>query len=139
MNIKIRIISSNEELKSAFLIRRKVFIFEQNVPENIELDNFDKNSTHILAYHKKKPIGTARWRRTNKGIKLERFAILKNYRYLHIGTSLVYFILNELKGEECIYLHAQEQVMTFYEKFNFEKTGTKFIEAGIKHWCMILK
>ena len=139
MSIKIKIISSKQDLEVAFSIRHVVFVMEQNVPENIEWDKFEKTSTHILACFNEKPIGTARWRETDKGFKLERFAVLENYRSLGVGTALVRFALKELKGIRNIYLHAQEQIVPFYKKFYFEKKGKKFIEAGINHWHMVLK
>lgn len=139
MSIKIKIISSKQDLEVAFSIRNTVFVTEQNVPENIEWDKFEKTSTHVLAYFNEKPIGTARWRETEKGFKLERFAVLKKYRSIGVGAELVRFALNELKGMKNIYLHAQEQVIPFYKKFHFIKKGNKFIEAGINHWKMVFK
>jgi len=136
-NIKVKLVEDDEELEEAFSIRRAVFIEEQNVPEVIELDSFDNTATHILAYIKDEPVGTARWRATDKGIKLERFAVLKEFRKMGIGKALVQFTMELLDFDKQIYLHAQDSVVAFYEKFDFQVQGELFFEAGIPHRLMI--
>ena len=139
MKINVKIITSENNLKIAFAIRKKVFVEEQKVPEDIEWDEFEYNANHVLAYIQDKPVGTARWRQTRKGVKLERFAVLPEFRSFGVGKNLVQFILNELMNSETIYLHAQEHVIKFYEYFGFVKKGCKFFEADIPHWLMELE
>lgn len=138
MKINVKNIISENDLKIAFAIRKKVFVEEQKVPENIEWDEFEKSSNHVLALIDEKPVGTARWRTTQKGMKLERFAVLREFRSCGVGKYLVHFILKELMNSENIYLHAQEHVVKFYERFGFKKKGSRFFEAGIPHWFMEL-
>jgi len=138
LKINVKIITSENNLKIAFAIRKKVFVEEQKVPEDIEWDEFEYNANHVLAYIQDKPVGTARWRQTRKGVKLERFAVLPEFRSFGVGKNLVQFILNELMNSETIYLHAQEHVIIFYEYFGFVKKGSKFFEADIPHWLMEL-
>ena len=139
MKINVKIITSENDLKIAFSIRKKVFVEEQKVPEDIEWDEFEYSANHVLAYIQDKPAGTARWRQTQKGMKLERFAVLPKFRSCGVGKNLVHFILKELMNSETIYLHAQEHVVKFYEHFGFVKKGSKFFEANIPHWIMELK
>jgi predicted GNAT family N-acyltransferase len=139
LKINVKIITSENNLKIAFAIRKKVFVEEQKVPEDIEWDEFEYNANHVLAYIQDKPVGTARWRQTRKGVKLERFAVLPEFRSFGVGKNLVQFILNELMNSETIYLHAQEHVIKFYEYFGFVKKGSKFFEADIPHWLMELE
>jgi len=139
LKINVKIITSENNLKIAFSIRKKVFVEEQKVPEDIEWDEFEYSANHVLAYIQDKPVGTARWRQTQKGIKLERFAVLPEFRSFGVGKNLVQFILNELINSETIYLHAQEHVIKFYEYFGFVKKGSKFFEADIPHWLMELE
>jgi len=139
LKINVKIITSENNLKIAFAIRKKVFVEEQKVPEEIEWDEFEYIANHILAYIQDKPVGTARWRQTQKGMKLERFAVLPEFRSCGVGKNLVNFILKELMNSEIIYLHAQEHVVKFYEHFGFVKKGSKFFEADIPHWLMELK
>jgi predicted GNAT family N-acyltransferase len=80
------------------------------------------------------PIGTARWRFTENGIKLERFAVLEEYRDKGAATALLKEVLNDvLKENKPVYLHAQVQVVGFYEKFGFKPVGDEFVEADIRH------
>ena len=137
--IKIILITTKEQLEQAFAIREQVFCIEQNVAHDIEMDEFDESAEHILAIVDDKPIATARWRFTGDGAKLERFAVLNEYRGKGVGEALVKYILNELKDCPKIYLNAQETVIKFYEKFGFETVGPRFYEADIPHKKMILK
>ncbi len=139
MSIAIKQILSKEEFEQAYAIRRQVFCIEQNVSKEIEMDEFDDVSIHILAYIKGKPVGTARWRFTEEGVKIERFAVLKKYRHEGVGEELVKYTLDKLNEIKFIYLNAQESVIKFYEKFGFEVVGNRFYEADMPHKKMILK
>ena len=139
MSIEIKQILSKDEFEQAYAIRRQVFCIEQNVSKEIEMDEFDDVSIHILAYIKGKPVGTARWRFTEEGTKIERFAVLKKYRHKGVGEELVKYTLDKLNEIKFIYLNAQESVIKFYEKFGFEVVGNRFYEADMPHKKMILK
>ena len=139
MSIEIKQIDNPTELEEAFTIRKQVFCIEQNVSEEIEMDEFDEVATHILAYINGKPIGTARWRFTADGAKMERFAVLKEARGKGVGEALVNYTLDQLKDNDFIYLNAQESVIKFYEKFGFVAVENRFYEANIPHKKMILK
>ena len=93
----------------------------------------------ILAYINDNPVGTARWRFTENGAKMERFAVLIEYRGKGVGEALVNYTLGKLKDYDYIYLNAQESVIKFYEKFGFYVVGDRFYEADIPHKMMILK
>ena len=139
MEIKVRSATTREELDHAREIRKKVFIMEQNVPEDVEIDQYEDTSKHIIALIDDRFIGTARWRKTENGIKLERFAVLKEKRGLGIGKELVRFILEQINTEPVIYLHAQDHVISFYKKLGFYSVGDHFYEGGISHQKMIWK
>ena len=104
MEIKVHLATSEQDLKHVREIREKVFIMEQNVPEEVEIDQYEESSNYIIALLDKNHIGTARWRKTKEGVKLERFAVLKEKRGLGIGNKLVKFILDKVKMDE-YYLH----------------------------------
>lgn len=142
--IEVRKIQNQEDLEKAFAIRKEVFVKEQNVPAQEEYDNHENESKHFLALCNGEPCGTARWRFTEKGIKLERFAVLTPYRKQKVGKAIVEKVLQDIKNDsnsagKMIYLHAQVQVVGFYEKFGFEKFGEKFQECEIWHYAMKLK
>ena len=119
-------------------IRNEVFVIEQKCPAELEWE-YEKESTHFLIFYNQKPVATARHRKTKKGYKLERFAVLKKERGKGYGHQVLKAILEDLKSfNETIYMHAQCDVVPFYEKLNFKKIGDIFEEAGILHYKMIL-
>jgi len=139
MSYKIQIskVTDPALLEKVFAIRREVFVGEQNCAPELEWE-FEDESNHFLATVNGEPAGASRWRKTEKGYKLERFAVLKKFRGIGVGQQLVKAVLNDLpKGAEHVYLHAQIQAVSLYEKFSFEKIGDEFEEAGIRHYKMV--
>lgn len=140
--VSVRKIVNQKELKQAFLIREEVFVKEQKVAPEEEYDQYEDTSTHFLAYDADgKPCGTARWRQTDKGIKLERFAVLKQFRGTGVGRLLVQTVLRDIEGDpnvspQMIYMHAQTPAIPFYQKLGFKTLGEEFEECGIKHYEM---
>jgi predicted GNAT family N-acyltransferase len=133
MEILINKIIDKSQMQMAWDIRRDVFVIEQECPEELEWE-FEEESTHYLALLDGKAVGTARWRRTENGFKLERFAVLKEARNSGVGSSLVKHLLNELSGQtEKKYLHAQLAAAPLYAKHGFKPEGENFWEAGIEH------
>ena len=134
--IKVEKVTDPNVLEQVFAIRKDVFVGEQNCPPELEWE-FEEESNHFLATVDGVPAGASRWRKTDKGYKLERFAVLKQFRGLGVGQALVKAVLADLpKDNSLVYLHAQIQAVSLYEKFNFEKTGPEFEEAGIRHYKM---
>jgi len=139
MSIRINKVDSDLELAHVFEIRREVFVDEQDCPPELEWE-FDDESTHFLASLDELPVGAARWRKTEKGYKLERFAVAMAYRGKGVGQALVAAVLADLPNDATyVYLHAQVQAMGLYRKFGFEPEGPQFEEAGIQHFKMVLK
>jgi len=137
--LDIRLVKNKKEYNKIINIRETVFIKEQNVPKEIEMDEFDKEAEHFIAYLKDKPIGCARIRKINNYVKLERIAILKEYRGKGYGRDLTNFLINlfKKKGFKEVHLHSQINVSDFYEKLGFKKIGGIFLEADIEHIEMI--
>ena len=138
VDIKKFTFSDESLMKKAHEIRHEVFVIGQNCPEDMEWE-FEEESTHFLIFYNEKAVATARHRKTKKGFKLERFAVLNSERGKGFGHIVLKAILNDLseyKGE--IYMHAQTEVIPFYEKMGFKKSGEEFEEAGIMHFKMKL-
>lgn len=130
---------TKEELEKVFAIRKIVFVDEQNCPPELEWENEDV-STHFLALSGHQPCGACRWRKTDKGYKLERFAVLKNYRGQGVGRALIATALDDLPDNaNYIYLNSQLDAMSLYAKFGFVAEGEQFEEAGIQHFKMVKK
>jgi len=126
------------EIKKCFSIRKEVFVLEQECDPKDEYE-YEEESTHFLLTDNKIPVATARYRKTQFGIKMERFAVLANKRGKGYGLMILKHMINELKDIKSVkYLHAQVQVVEFYEKVGFKKIGDKFDEVGIMHYKMIL-
>lgn len=139
LKLEVKKVTEETELNKVFAVRREVFVVEQNCPPELEWE-FEDESNHFLATVNGEPAGACRWRKTEKGYKLERFAVLQKFRGFGVGQALVQAALNDLPADAgYVYLHAQIQAVSLYEKFNFEKTGPEFEEAGIKHYKMIRK
>jgi predicted GNAT family N-acyltransferase len=137
--VEVKKISNPAELEIVFEIRRKVFVEEQACPPELEWE-FEDESTHFMALVNGVPGGAARWRKTNKGFKLERFAVLQEFRGEGVGQALVKAVLADLPdAADYVYLHAQVQVVNLYQKAGFVKEGEQFEEAGIQHYKMVLK
>lgn len=138
--IEVRKIRSREDKALAFEIRRRVFVVEQAVDPSEEYDDDDEKCTHFIALAEGVPVGTARWRFKDKGIiKLERFAVEKDYRGQGVGAALVQAVLADLPLADKVMMHAQLHAIPFYEKQGFETYGPEFDEAGIRHYAMKLK
>ncbi len=134
-----RVKNPSEELDQVFAIRKEVFVVEQDCPPELEWE-FEDESTHFLARVDGSPAGAARWRKTDKGYKLERFAVLQSFRNLGVGQELVKAVIADLPSDaNYVYLHAQIQAMGLYTKFGFVAEGPQFEEAGIQHFKMVLK
>lgn len=130
-------------MEKARKIREEVFVKEQHVPQEEEYDEYDNSASHFLAIdNEENAFGTARWRKTDNGIKLERFAILKEARGKGIGSMLLESLLEDIAVENNsnepvkLYLHAQTTALALYEKFGFQKEGEVFEECGIEHFRM---
>ncbi len=120
----------------AFAIRRKVFVEEQGVDPALEYDHEDE-AHHYLLILAGKPVATARWRETEKGIKLERFAVLPGFRNRGIGEIILKEVLKDVTSSgKMIYLHSQVNAISFYARNGFIKFGEQFTEAGIEHFVM---
>lgn len=137
--IEVNNVTSTEDLEKVFKIRTVVFVEEQNCPPELEWENEDV-SHHFLALYNQNTAGACRWRQTEKGFKLERFAVLPSFRGKGIAQKMVQTVIDNLpKDANYIYLHAQLDAMPLYKKFNFIAEGPQFEEAGIQHFKMVLK
>jgi predicted GNAT family N-acyltransferase len=120
-------------------VRNAVFVIEQNIPAEIEWDELDRYSMHLIARDgRHNPIGTGR---LTPERKIGRMAVLSAWRNQGVGKSLMAALLDEAqkRGWPEVSLNAQVSVAGFYEQFGFVKEGGVFIEAGIPHQAMRLK
>ena len=137
----IKILESKEELNLGFALRIEVFVREQKVPMELELDEKDhsENTVHIGYFSDDKLIGVARLIDLDKDIiHIGRVAIDKEYRGKGIGRKLIVgcetTAKNILKREIIIELSAQIQAEKFYESLGYNRVNDKiYLDAGIEH------
>ena len=120
-------------------IRKAVFVAEQGVPLDLELDDKDADATHVLAIV---PDGTAiaTGRLLDNG-HIGRMAVLADWRKQGIGRALLDRMIEIAVARRLppVFLHAQCSAVGFYEKAGFTAVGEVFEDAGIPHQKMILK
>lgn len=136
---RICVVNWQDEAVALRDIRTAVFIYEQQVPEDLEWDEFDPVSLHVLALNSNdQPIGTARLLPDGH---IGRMAVLREWRGKGIGSAMLQRILEESshRGMQKAMLNAQIAAIKFYEKFGFQVSGEEFMEAGIPHIKMILQ
>jgi predicted GNAT family N-acyltransferase len=140
-SIKIRRVVSQRDMAQALAIRLRVFVKEQGVPEDIELDSDDARAIHFIATASGNVVGTARLVVRRGSAKIGRMAVLRSRRGHGVGKKLLQHAVATAKkgGASKIYLHAQVAAIGFYEKRGFRCLGPVFDEAGIPHRTMIYK
>ena len=136
--MKIKIVESNEEKKQAYYIRTKVFVEEQKVSIEEEIDEYENEAIHFVGYQDNVPIAASRLRLVEDFGKLERICILKNYRGNSHGTQIIQametVIINN--GYSKAKLNAQTQAVSFYERLGYKTISGTFLDAGIPHVTM---
>ena len=137
-SIKIFETTWNQSSKEISEVRYNVFVIEQSVPSEIEMDGKDSDCIHFLALEKSKPIGAARLQKYGK---IERVSVLREYRSKGIGTAIMKRVIESAMdlNVEKIYLHSQMDSKIFYQRLGFIELGQIFFEANIPHIEMILK
>lgn len=137
--LKVIKATHKDELEQVFAIRKIVFVEEQGVSPEQEWEH-EEEATHFLALSDFRPCGACRWRKTDMGYKLERFAVLKSFRGKGVGRAMIATALDDLPNNaEYVYLNAQVAAVSLYAKFGFHAEGNPFEEAGIAHVRMVKK
>ncbi|USK76905.1 GNAT family N-acetyltransferase [Peribacillus frigoritolerans] len=135
-------ITTENDLKMAFHIRKEVFVEEQGFLLETEFDEYDTLnalSEHILVYYNEKPVGTGRLRVVDGLGKLERICILEPYRKFGLG-KIILKTLEEIAKEQGVTqvkLHGQTQAEGFYKKLGYRTSSDVFMEDGGPHLLMI--
>lgn len=123
--------------KDALKIRYDVFIKEQHVPEELEIDELETAAEHMVMYENEQPVGTGRIYECEKGVyQIQRVAIDKRYRGQGIGFLLMKEVENHIGKKQAnaeMVLDAQIHALPFYEKLGFVSEGPVFMDAGISH------
>ena len=119
-------------------MRREVFVIEQGVPEELEVDENDKVAAHLAALSDGHVIGTLRIIRHERTAKIGRMAVSAPSRKKGIGRELMEFAAAAASrdGAEEIILGAQFTAREFYRRLGYIEEGAVFDDAGIPHVMM---
>ncbi|MFN7114085.1 MAG: GNAT family N-acetyltransferase [Alphaproteobacteria bacterium] len=142
MHIRCFPVAAPEDMKTCLDIRHKVFVEEQQVPANLEIDGLDPAARHFAVQADGAIIATCRVRLMGSAAKIERVAVLKDHRSRGVGGVLMKYILQELSkaGDIQLFkLSAQAEAVPFYEKLGFRTRGSEYMDAGIPHYDMVLE
>jgi predicted GNAT family N-acyltransferase len=124
--------SDIEEIKE---IRKVVFSHELNISESYLFDEYDKTCDQFLIKNDEVTVGALRLRKENNAVKLERMAILSEFRKISFGTKAIDEIKKYcvIKGESKIFLDSIYDARDFYKKCGFNEIGSVFERVGIPH------
>lgn len=142
MHTKCCPVMTAEEMNICLSIRQAVFVEEQKVPAHEEQDGLDAAARHFYAMVEGRIVATCRIRFMGSAAKIERMAVLKDFRNMGVGAVLMRYILQELgkTGDIQLFkLSAQAHAVPFYEKLGFKRRGSEYLDAGIPHYDMVLE
>ena len=139
--ISTKWLKGNDDLIDAHTIRAKVFINEQNVPQEVEMDDKDLGAFHVVVYNDEKAVATGRLLINESEFLIGRIAVLKEERKKGFGDLVVKMLVRkaEDKGAKEVLVHAQMSALKFYEKLGFKIVGNEYIEenTNIPHIHMV--
>ncbi|RLT43638.1 MAG: GNAT family N-acetyltransferase [Chloroflexi bacterium] len=147
--INVLPVTSMDELREALAVRLHVFVDEQGVPAEEEIDRYDASPTgapdaealHILARAGRVTVGAARLlldAPPGGAVHLGRVAVLQEWRRHGVGNVLMERLHAEARarGYRTIEISAQVQAIPFYERLGYVGDGPVYLEAGIDHRAM---
>lgn len=138
--MKVIQVTNEKQKQHAYFVRKKVFVEEQKVPIELEIDDLEEEATHFVLYHNEEAVGAGRLRTIEDNIgKVERICVLAPYRGKGAGKLLMEEIEKFAKKLQLskLKLNAQITAIPFYEKLGYTVISEEFMDAGIPHKTMI--
>lgn len=138
ITIKETIDLSSSIYEDALTLRKEVFVFEQQVPIELEIEN-EKEAIHFVLYESNLPQATVRLLpKENRVYKIQRMAVKKEARKKGFGRMIMTFVEDYAKENQIkeLVLGAQTQAIPFYQGLNYTIFGDEYLDAGIKHFDM---
>lgn len=138
MTTIVEIRATDPLMSAVYALRREVFVIEQGIPDELEVDADDKVAAHLAAFSDGHVIGTLRILRHERTAKIGRMAVSASSRKEGIGRELMEFAAAAASrdGAEEIVLAAQFTAREFYRKLGYIEEGAVFDDAGILHVMM---
>ncbi|PLS02900.1 GNAT family N-acetyltransferase [Neobacillus cucumis] len=138
--MKVKVVENQKELEDAFSIRKIVFVKEQNVPIEEEIDQYEDEAVHFVMYGEThNPIAAGRFREVDGYGKVERICVAAEARKTGAGKKMMNAIENYAreKGLHKLKLNAQTHAIPFYARLGYEVVSEEFLDAGIPHKTMV--
>ena len=143
-SLQIKLVETEEEMEAAMEVRFRVFVAEQRVPAEEELDEFDATATHVIAIATNQGhaqvVATGRvfYGDEDSAARIGRMAVDAQWRRKGIGGRVLQFLEEEAaaQGVSTYVLNAQEYVKEFYAAHGYVERGETFLEADIIHILM---
>ena len=142
-DVVVKLVETEAELEGAINVRMRVFVVEQQIPPEEELDEADATATHAIALHGAQAVGTGRMLLVDGDddgtCRIGRMAVDQEWRRHGVGGKILAFLEEQAKEQgltHCL-LHAQEYVKAFYAGHGYVERGEVFMEAGIPHVEMV--
>lgn len=138
----IKFINHNDsDFSKVKMIRTAVFTREQGADADGEFDCYDDGAVFALLYDGNEAVATARVVVTDKGYKIGRIAVLKQYRGKGLGSAVVRAVTQSAfdKGAQRVFVDAQNYAVPFYEKMGFKVSGSEITDRGLPHIPMTLE
>ena len=130
-------VTTEAEREICYHLRHVVFVEEQGVPVELEIDEHDdKDAYHFLGLIDGEPAETARICVFGDKAKIQRVVVMKAFRGRNLGRQLMQHLMDFARANKLapqIALDAQTYAVAFYESLGFETTGEEFDDAGIAH------
>ena len=134
--IVVKLVETEAEMEAAMGVRFRVFVAEQAVPAEEELDDADATASHAVAICQGQVVGTGRLVQQDDGdAQIGRMAVDQTWRRRGIGDQILRFLEEEARAQgmrRCV-LHAQEYVKGFYAAHGYQEQGETFLEVNIPH------
>lgn len=138
MNVKQAVTPKQRE--DAYIVRKTVFVGEQNVPPELEIDDLEDEAVHFVLYDEAgQPCGAGRFRTVGEYGKVERICVLKSARGQGAGNLVMDAVeayAKTVSGLTALKLDAQLHAIPFYEKRGYDIVSDEFLDAGILHKTM---
>lgn len=144
MYIQGKFLNHKDDLTEVYEIRRKVFVEEQGIPEDLEFDELDKQALFCVVYEQEKKTQTVATGRminlSESEYKIGHIAVLNEYRGQDYGDMIVRMLINKafMSGALNVYVDSQEHAVNFYKKIGFTENNHTFEEAGITRHEMVI-
>ena len=138
MPITVTLAQTAADLDLCYDIRKAVFVEEQAVPLELEMDEYDAGATHFLLRDGETPLATARLLDKQGLAKIGRVAVRREARGRGLGLALMQAVVDEARrrGFTEAVLDSQTYAIPFYARLGFAAEGDEFDDAGISHYLM---